>query len=97
MKKYMLVLPFALCACRLNAPTVDFLYSGAGGAVYEAKCNGYRHTMGECYQLANQTCFGKFEVLNKSEKTFSDTFFDGDAVSDVATKIKRNLIFYCKN
>ena len=100
-KKGLSVLLFVLSGCSTYEPGVRFMYVGENGHVHQADCDGRRFTMGDCYRLANETCFGKFEILHKSEKTFETTSYseddDGDEVVDVSTSIDRNLLFYCKN
>ena len=95
-KKCFTLVIFVLCGCTFYKPSVKFMYTGEYGLVYEADSDGRRHTMGECYQLANETCFGKFEVLNKSERTFKTTSYGDDDEVDVSTGIDRTLLFYCK-
>ena len=101
MKKYFWILLIALYGCAHYEPGVRFMYVGEHGVVHEANCHGRWHSMGECYQLANNICPAGFEILHKSEKTFNTTSYeeddDGDEIVDVSTGVDRTLLFYCKD
>ena len=83
-----------LNACALRE-RVEFLYQNTQGSVYEAFCNGRSRSMGTCYQLANKTCNGLFDVLDKHENSYQDIFSNFDDQIDSDTITKRTLIFRC--
>ena len=100
MKKLILIL-LLLTGCT----TSRILYTDQYGRdVYEAKCNAYRHTIGDCYKKASQICPRGFNVLRSSEQNsgsygalnggFSSNQFN--AWSGTTADIKRNIMFTCR-
>lgn len=70
------------------------MYDGENGKIYQAYCND-QHTMGDCYQLANETCNGSFGILDKERNNYAKIRF---ATSNPINynKTQRTLLFYCK-
>ena len=90
-----------LTGCATSRPLYTDQY---GRTVYEAQCNAYRHTIGDCYQKASEVCPRGFNVIRSSEQNagsygalnggFSSNQFN--AWGGTTADIKRNIMFTCR-
>lgn len=91
MKKIVILLTVFIGACSLVAPEAKLLYTDANKLpVYSVKC-GNSYGIEYCYKKANQTCPSGFNVIDKSENSYTDTYN-----GEIYTGVHRSLIFQCK-
>ena len=98
-----------LSACSLGLYSEPLYTTPDGNTVYQATCNGTRRSIGDCYRLAAQQCFGNFEIINQDKENtgsvdsfsgkmnFSDalnTYYNGGYTAK--NLISRNIIYRCK-
>ena len=97
MKKIvMLTVIFLLSGCALfYKPSVSYLYSDAYGPVYVADCHG-GYSLSTCYQLANQQCMGRAQIIDKGVESSTYTRYNETTnENDTYTSHSRELIFRC--
>jgi predicted PP-loop superfamily ATPase len=86
------LLSLVVAGCVSPGLGVRKLYVDQGTQVYEASCNGTRHTVGDCKSQAYETCQGRFKELSKDSR---DTAM---VVSGTMYPIiNRSLQFVCDN
>ena len=66
MKKTILLLPLMLGACA-QVYSEPLYQDRSGVQVYQAFCNGTRHSIGDCYKQAAADCMGEFDIIQKEK------------------------------